>query len=215
MRSYFFSLLQITLSCNSELNTSALEQEIETLKDDIGKLQSVISLQAAHSGQKQIVSATEMTIDRTAYRAITFSDNAVIYLPVSVVKSLLVDEQTGEYKIELSDGQTLVFNGKEKIYPTGISLLTQSLTYVRGADVMFEFRVNSSNAIFNYDITSADCSIALDRIGEVKTYSSDVDVSGNYSLLRNHIAFEIACRTDLEWTPRGRFVELMLNEVHL
>jgi hypothetical protein len=208
-------LLQITLSCNSELNTSALEQEIETLKDDIGKLQSVISLQAAHSGQKQIVSATEMTIDRTAYRAITFSDNAVIYLPVSVVKSLLVDEQTGEYKIELSDGQTLVFNGKEKIYPTGISLLTQSLTYVRGADVMFEFRVNSSNAIFNYDITSADCSIALDRIGEVKTYSSDVDVSGNYSLLRNHIAFEIACRTDLEWTPRGRFVELMLNEVHL
>lgn len=32
--------------------------------------------------------------------------------------------------------------------------------------------------------------------------------------LRNHIAFHIARQTDLEWTPRGEFVELFLNGKH-
>ena len=31
------------------------------------------------------------------------------------------------------------------------------------------------------------------------------------TLLRNDVAFEVARRTGLEWTPRGRFVELVLN----
>ncbi|MDR1524849.1 MAG: CotH kinase family protein [Tannerella sp.] len=185
-----FVLSLITLSCNKEFDPSGLEQEIsgleqevETLKDDINKLQSVISLQAAHSSRKQIMSATATAIDGTNYLVIIFLDNTTVHLPASVVKSLLMDEETGEYKIELSDGQVLVFNSKEKIYPAGISLLTQSLTYVRGAEVMFEFRVNPSNVIFNYDITSADCSISLDRIGDAKTYSY-VNAPENYSLVK-------------------------------
>lgn len=32
--------------------------------------------------------------------------------------------------------------------------------------------------------------------------------------MRNHIAFHIARQTDLEWTPRGEFVELFLNGKH-
>lgn len=35
------------------------------------------------------------------------------------------------------------------------------------------------------------------------------------TLLRNEIAFEIARRTKLEWTPSGEFVELYLNGTHL
>lgn len=31
------------------------------------------------------------------------------------------------------------------------------------------------------------------------------------TLLRNHLAFEIARNTDLEWTPQGRFVDVVLN----
>ena len=31
------------------------------------------------------------------------------------------------------------------------------------------------------------------------------------TLLRNHVAFHIAMLTDLEWTPRGQHVELILN----
>ena len=32
--------------------------------------------------------------------------------------------------------------------------------------------------------------------------------------MRNHIAFHIARQTDLEWTPRGEFVEVVLNGKH-
>ena len=34
------------------------------------------------------------------------------------------------------------------------------------------------------------------------------------SLMRNAIAFELAKRTDMDWTPSGRHVELVLNGVH-
>lgn len=34
------------------------------------------------------------------------------------------------------------------------------------------------------------------------------------SSMRNHIAFHIARQTDLEWTPRGEFVEVVLNGKH-
>lgn len=35
------------------------------------------------------------------------------------------------------------------------------------------------------------------------------------TLMRNHISFAVAQATDLEWTPRGRYVELFLNGEHL
>lgn len=35
------------------------------------------------------------------------------------------------------------------------------------------------------------------------------------TLMRNHISFAVAEATDLEWTPRGRYVELFLNGEHL
>ena len=35
------------------------------------------------------------------------------------------------------------------------------------------------------------------------------------TLMRNAVAFEIARNTDLEWTPSGRFVEVLLNGKHL
>ena len=36
----------------------------------------------------------------------------------------------------------------------------------------------------------------------------------DHTLMRNDVAFEIARRTDLEWTPSGEFVELVNNGVH-
>lgn len=35
------------------------------------------------------------------------------------------------------------------------------------------------------------------------------------TLLRNHISFRIAMQTDLDWTPHGEFVEVILNEKHI
>ena len=35
------------------------------------------------------------------------------------------------------------------------------------------------------------------------------------TILRNHVSFKIAMQTDLEWTPRGQFVEVVLNDQHI
>ena len=35
------------------------------------------------------------------------------------------------------------------------------------------------------------------------------------TLLRNHVSFRIAMQTDLAWTPRGEFVEVVLNGRHI
>lgn len=35
------------------------------------------------------------------------------------------------------------------------------------------------------------------------------------TIMRNHISFKIAMQTDLEWTPRGHFVEVVLNDQHI
>ena len=35
------------------------------------------------------------------------------------------------------------------------------------------------------------------------------------TIMRNHISFKIAMQTDLEWTPRGQFVEVVLNDQHI
>ena len=35
------------------------------------------------------------------------------------------------------------------------------------------------------------------------------------TLLRNHVSFRIAMQTDLEWTPHGEFVEVILNGKHI
>ncbi|MDR2917191.1 MAG: CotH kinase family protein [Tannerella sp.] len=180
---FTFCFLSIfALSCKDETDLSGLEKEIETLKDDLNKLQSVISLQNAFNAQEKIVSATSSTSDISDYWLITFTNNTTIQLPKSIVKSLDLNEDTEEYTIELSDGRILVFNSKEIIYPASIVLLTQQMSYMRGTEIMFEFRVNPSDAIFNYDLASEHCDIALDRIGEVKIRSSYVNTPERYYL---------------------------------
>ncbi len=169
-------------SCRDKTDLSGLEGEIEILKNDLTNLQSVISLQGASNAQKKIVSATSSIIDMADCWLITFADNTTIHLPKSIVKSLDLDKNTEEYTIELSDGRTLVFNSKEIVYPASIVLLTQQISYMRGTEIMFEFRVNPSNAIFNYDLTSEHCDIAIDKIAEVKIRSSYVNTPERYSL---------------------------------
>jgi hypothetical protein len=185
------------------------DREIAALKDSIDKLQRILALQAAYAARKQIVSATETTIGEADYRVITFSDYTVIPLPASIIESLFMDEATGEYIIELSDGLEFVFNRKDPVYPTGIVLLTRSLTYLRGAEVMFEFRVNPSNASFNYDLSSEDCSVFLDRIGEAKSYASYIAAPENYRLVK------IEPSTDDDGRPEeGQYRAYIRDEAH-
>ena len=180
-----------TFSCQEEVDLKPLEDEIvtlenliEKLRNEIKNLQCVIALQHAYTAKKKIVSVTNTTAETINYWLLTFADNTTILLPQPIVESLELKKEAEEYHIALKDGQQFVFNRKEIIYPTGIVLLTQQMSFLRGTEVMFEFRVNPSNAIFNYDVSSSLCDIALDRIGEVKTYSPAVNPPVQYSLIK-------------------------------
>ena len=164
---YIFCFSLILLSCKEEadLKGEALLQE------QINELHSIISLQNAYSSQKKIVSATSEKVNKIDCWVITFEDNTKTQLPKSVVASLNLNDSTEEYTIKLSDGQILIFNKKEIIYPTGIVVLTQDIKFLKNTEVSIEFRVNPSNAVFNYDVLSDNCQVQFDMAEKISTYS--------------------------------------------
>ena len=163
----FFSIF---LSCEED-KINILKNEIDILKEDISKLQSVISLQNSYYDQNKIVSAEIETTDNSDDWVITFADNTSIKLPDSIVESIVINDNTEECTIKLSNGQVLVFNRKEIIYPTGIVMLTQDIKFMKNTEVSIEFRINPSNAVFNYDVLSEDCQIEFDMAKKMSTYS--------------------------------------------
>lgn len=59
--------------------------------------------------------------------------------------------------------------------PTSIAVLTNCIRLTEGSTASFEFRVNPSNAWFNYDLDSDDCEIELDFVGvATRSFSSYV-----------------------------------------
>ena len=97
-----------------------------------------------------------------------------------IVASIIHDKVRNTLSLTLSDGSTFVFN-KEDSTPASIALLTTGdLLLSKGGTVSFEFRVNPSTAIFNYDVNSEDCEIELDMVGSSR--SSYVTKPVNYKL---------------------------------
>ena len=166
---YILCLFSIILSCEDD--NDDLKKEVDTLKENVNNLQSVISLQDAYNMQKKIASATNETVNKTKYWVITFADNSKIQLRESAVESLNINESTKEYTIKLSDGRIFVFNKKEIINPTSIVILTQNIKFMKNTEVSISFRVNPSNAVFNYDILSENCQIKIDMAEKLNTYS--------------------------------------------
>jgi hypothetical protein len=68
-----------------------------------------------------------------------------------------------------------VFNKQEIVYPTGVVVMTQDIKFLKNTEVAVEFRVNPSNAIFNYHVGSNECQIAFDKINGITTYSYVTD----------------------------------------
>jgi hypothetical protein len=164
-------------------NGQANEDEIKDLEETISLLKNVIDLQMAYYEKKIIKSASEVESGNLQFWLLTFNDNTNLLLRKDLVKSLTLNDETDEYTIVLTGDKTFVFNHrKEIVYPTGITLLTQQISYMKGTEVAFEFRVNPSNAKFNYDVTSDECDIKIDRTGDAKTYSY-VNTPDNYSIV--------------------------------
>lgn len=100
--------------------------------------------------------------------------------PSKIISSIIQDDATNIITITLEDGSSYKFN-KDYAIPTSIAILTtESIKLGTGTTSMLEFRVNPSNAKFNYNVNDPLCNIKLDLVN--KSRSSYVTVPINYKL---------------------------------
>ena len=165
----------IFILCAFSIFTFSCKNELDDLKKEVNNLESVIALQNAYTAKKPIVSATSPQINKTVFWQITFSDNTTLRLSKDIVESIVLNETSDVYTILLKNEQQYVFFTKEMILPAGVAILTQSVKFLKNMEVAIEFRVNPSNAIFNYDVNSGDCQIAIDMTNKVtiRSYVTD------------------------------------------
>lgn len=100
-----------------------------------------------------------------------------------VLSSISQDDVTKVITLTLANGESFTFNMEFNI-PTSIAILTTSdVVLGKGTSASFEFRVNPSSALFDYDVTSEDCAIELDQVG-VSRVSSYVTAPTHYRLAK-------------------------------
>ena len=96
-----------------------------------------------------------------------------------IISSIIQDDSTHVITITMANGDSFTFN-KKVVTPVSIAILnTNPIMIGSEATVSFEFRVNPSNASFNYDIESDKCEIMLDLVAETRSY---VTTPTNYTL---------------------------------
>ena len=98
-----------------------------------------------------------------------------------ILQSIVKDENSQVITLTTMDKKTFSFN-LDVAYPTGIIMLSAKTESTPYAITTFEFRVNPSNATFNYDVTSSSCQVELDLAS--KTRASYVTKPENYKLIR-------------------------------
>lgn len=103
--------------------------------------------------------------------------------PSSVVRAISQDDQTNIITITMEDGTSYTFN-KDYAVPTSIALLSSDgIKLGKGTRGTIEFRVNPSNAMFDYSVGVAGCELELDMVGKTRT-SSYVTAPTNYKLTK-------------------------------
>ena len=103
--------------------------------------------------------------------------------PSSVVKSITQDDQTNVITITMEDGTSYTFN-KDYAVPTSVVMLkSDGIRLGKFTRETIEFRVNPSNAKFNYSVGMLGCQIALDKVGKTRA-ASYVTKPTNYKLTK-------------------------------
>lgn len=98
-----------------------------------------------------------------------------------IISSISKNQTTNEITITMANGDTFTFN-KKVVLPASIAVLNSRANMIAdGCTFTMEFRVNPSNADFNYNIGSKNCEIALDFLARTRSY---VTAPTNYSLTK-------------------------------
>ena len=98
-----------------------------------------------------------------------------------IISSITQDNQSNAITITMSNGESFTFN-KKIFTPSSIAILnTKPLMIGDRGTISVEFRVNPSNASFNYNTETEDCNISLDLVTETRSY---VTTPHNYKLTK-------------------------------
>ena len=98
-----------------------------------------------------------------------------------IISSITQDKDSNVITITMANGESFTFN-QIKIIPSSISILnTRPLLISDNESVSFEFRINPSNAVFDYNLKSTTCEVSLDLVAETKSY---ITTPNNYKLSR-------------------------------
>ncbi len=104
-----------------------------------------------------------------------------------IINSITQDITSNEVTITMANGATYSFN-KKVINPASIAILQTTPLYISAENTTcLEFRVNPSNATFNFDTNSDNCEISIDRLGGNKSY---VTTPSNYVLSKVEQAYD-------------------------
>lgn len=104
-----------------------------------------------------------------------------------IISSITQNNADCSITITMANGDSFTFNRK-RVIPSSIAILqTKPLMIRNDADATLEFRVNPSNADFNYNVNSEECDIYLDLVVETKSY---VKTPSNYKLTKIEPAYD-------------------------
>lgn len=163
-------------ACNDDIDK--VNERVDSLEATVSDLKSALqSLQQAYADGK-VITSVSATSDGSGGYVITFSDNSSINIQNGIATSIVEDEKASLITITMADGSSFTF-GKERVVVTGIALLTSEAVYISDSAAI-TFRINPQNALFNYDVNSDSCDIALDRVGA----TNKVAAPDEYSLVK-------------------------------
>lgn len=173
MRVFVLMLIGTAIACSN------LKDDINELQSEVNSLKETVASLKKANDESKVIKEVNTLADAQGWNLI-FTDGTSIRLEETV--KIEQDETTKAITITMPDGNIFTFN-REEIYPTGIVVLTQKIALSPHSIQKLEFRVNPSNAEFNFDTESEDISIHLDVVKPTRSEAdSYVTSPKNYKL---------------------------------
>lgn len=182
-----WSIMLMAMLLSGCTDLDEVNGRLDRLETQVTDLQTAVALLQKASEEGKVISEVVPIDTGNGGWEITFSDGTAITLlhgadgADGIISSLEQDEANNRIIFTLADGQVFAFN-LTYVAPTGISVLAVRPVFLGwGGQASIEFRVNPSNANFNYNVESDQCEIGLDCISSI-TRSSYVAEPVYYKL---------------------------------
>lgn len=182
-------ILFIGLAACSDLDD--VKSDVKDLQEEVSSLQGIVSqLQTALQSGKLVKSVEPLADVSAGGWNIQFSDGSAIRVVngtdsenKAIIAGVVKNEESRIITLTLVDGSSFSFN-LDISYPTGIVVLANEIYLYKNAVTTFDFRVNPSNAVFDFDVEGGNSSVELDLVGTTRTAASYVTPPVNYKLIK-------------------------------